>query len=147
MPDTLQTNLGNFNKKQVSHPRDDPSDCGSTKDGSLLITAPNSSCGKVMFSQACVIPSVQWGRGGVCLWVWGCMPPDTSSGNTTPLDTPPPPDTTINKQTVRILLESYLLTDAMPCLVYDGMVLKNLQVQFYLFNLRKANFNVKTLLK
>ena len=83
MPDTLQTNLGNFNKKQVSHPRDDPSDCGSTKDGSLLITAGNSCCGKVMFSQACVIPSVQWGRGclplglgmGVCLWVWGVYAP------------------------------------------------------------------------
>ena len=29
-----------------------------------LVTARNSSCGKVMFSQACVIPSVY---GGVCL--------------------------------------------------------------------------------
>ena len=62
-----------------------------------LVTARNSSCGKVIFSQACVIPSVhgeggvypsmQWGtgclprgclpRGGVCLGVClprGCLP-------------------------------------------------------------------------
>ena len=35
-----------------------------------LVTARNSSCGKVIFSQACVIPSVHgWG------WGWGaCIP-------------------------------------------------------------------------
>ena len=29
----------------------------------ISIYTHNSSCGKVLFSQACVIPSVHWGRG------------------------------------------------------------------------------------
>ena len=35
----------------------------------ILVTTCNSSCGKVMFSQACVIPSVHRGAGlgGVCI--------------------------------------------------------------------------------
>ena len=38
-----------------------------------LVTARNSSCGKVIFSQACVIPSVH-GEGGVYPSMqWGCV--------------------------------------------------------------------------
>ena len=57
----------------------------------FLITVRNSSCGKVMLSQACVknsVPEVGWGgylplgTGGVCLWVWGYTPGQTFHSET-----------------------------------------------------------------
>ena len=45
---------------------------------SHFITARNSSCGKLMFSQAFVIPSV---HSGVCLWFLGvCLWEDVLMG-------------------------------------------------------------------
>ena len=40
---------------------------------SSFITARNSSCGKVMFSHVCIIPSVHGGGGGVAYMARGCM--------------------------------------------------------------------------
>ena len=142
MPDTLQTNLGNFNKNQVSHPRDDPSDCGSTKDGSLLITARNSSCVCHSFCSMVLTGVSASGDGGVPLGLGMYAPGHILWKH----NTGPWTQRSTSRRSASYW-NAFLLTDAMPCLVYDGMVLENLQVQFYLFNLRKVNVNVKTLLK
>ena len=45
-----------------------------TFQGHMIITVCNSSCGKVMFSNASVIPSTGGGvHGRGCVWQGGCM--------------------------------------------------------------------------
>ena len=78
----------------------------------LLVTTRKSSCGKVMFSQVCAIPSVHGGGylplglKSMCLWVLGGVytpwtrphpghththtPKNTPPTNPSPLDTHPP---------------------------------------------------------
>ena len=72
-----------------------------------IVNARNSSCGKVMISQACVIPSVHRGSasggqhpGGVCIGggAWADTPSDWILRDT------------VNERAVRILLEWILVS-------------------------------------
>ena len=73
----------------------DFSSCGNK---TVIFTFRNRSCGKVMFSQACVKNSVHRGReqrGEVYIPPWADTPPSSQADTTTPpADTTPPVDTT-----------------------------------------------------
>ena len=77
-----------------------------------IITVRNSSCRKVMFSQACVKNSFQ---GGVCpIACW-----DNPQGRHPSLGWPPPPTRWPLQRTVRILQECILVLEiflSFPCL-------------------------------
>ena len=97
---------------------------------------PRRSCGKVIFSQACVKNSVHMGGGGVCLRHVGIHPPgrhppreDTFPGRQPPGQIPPSPS-----QTVRILLECILVRNTFE------MPRAYPKINFYSISFGKASF-------